>query len=113
MEPEEHYIETGHRKMWPLKKIVAMLIVVLAIFAAGWAAGRGNVHLWGPKTSSAGSGSPLDYSSVNQVYDILKNNFDGTLDKSKLIDGLKTGLVNAAGDPYTEYFDANRRQSLQ
>jgi C-terminal processing protease CtpA/Prc len=30
---------------------------------------------------------------------------DGKLDANKLLDGLKSGLAKATGDPYTEYFD--------
>ncbi|HEX9679348.1 MAG TPA: S41 family peptidase [Candidatus Saccharimonadales bacterium] len=45
----------------------------------------------------------LDYSEVEEVYDSLRSNFDGQLDIEKLIDGLKAGLVEATGDPYTVY----------
>ncbi len=45
----------------------------------------------------------LDYSSVEKVYDTLKKDFDGQLDSEKLLDGMKAGLVSAAGDPYTEF----------
>jgi carboxyl-terminal processing protease len=79
--------------------------VVVIVFAAGVVAGRGNTDIWGNKTSPTSSASQLNYSSVNQVYSILKSDFDGSLDQQKLIDGLKTGLVNATGDPYTEYFN--------
>ncbi len=101
MEPDDHFVEVG-RHRWPLKKIIGTLVAVLVVFGAGVAVGRGDIHWGKPAPASA---SRLDYSSVNQVYDILRSNFDGSLDQQKLIDGLKTGLVNAAGDPYTEYFD--------
>jgi carboxyl-terminal processing protease len=103
-EPEEHFIEKGRH--WPLKKIAGTLFFVLIIFGAGLAVGRGNLHLFGSKSIPVNTSlsNQLDYSSVNQVYKILKNDFDGSLDQKKLVDGLKTGLVNAAGDPYTEYF---------
>lgn len=48
----------------------------------------------------------LNYGQVDQVYEQLKNNFDGQLDQQKLNDGLKEGLVRSAGDPYTEYLNA-------
>ncbi|MGH7156759.1 MAG: S41 family peptidase [Candidatus Saccharimonadales bacterium] len=102
---EEHFIERGRRRHWPLKKIVGTLVAVLVVFGVGVAVGRGNFHIWGNSPSSSGSSGQLNYSSVNQVYSILKSNFDGTLNQQKLIEGLKSGLVNAAGDPYTEYFD--------
>ncbi len=103
-EPEEHYVESGHRR-WSFKKIIASLVLVAVIFGTGMAVGRGNIRIWESKQISGTSSSPLDYSSVDSVYSILKNDFDGNLDQKKLTDGLKTGLVNAAGDPYTEYFN--------
>ncbi|HET9721652.1 MAG TPA: S41 family peptidase [Candidatus Saccharimonadales bacterium] len=105
-QPEKHHVKTGpHHHRWSFLKILAALVTVLLVFGGGVAVGRGDVSLWGPKTPANASAATLNYSSVNQVYNILKNNFDGNLDQGKLIDGLKTGLVDAAGDPYTEYFD--------
>jgi len=46
----------------------------------------------------------LDYSSLTQIYDSMRQNYDGKLTQSQVLDGLKHGLANAAGDPYTEYF---------
>jgi carboxyl-terminal processing protease len=68
--------------------------------------GRGTIDIFGKNVKVANTTqNQLDYSSVNQVYKILKSDFDGNLNNPKLVEGLKTGLVNAAGDPYTEYFD--------
>jgi carboxyl-terminal processing protease len=107
-EAEEHYVEVGHRHRWPLLKIVAILVLVLLVFGSGVAVGKGNTHLWGGKgVSQNGAPSSLDYSSVDTVYTILKNDFDGQLNQTKLNEGLRKGLVDAAGDPYTEYFNPN------
>lgn len=104
--PEEHYVEVGHKKRWHPLKILGILAVVLLIFGCGMAAGRGDIHIWGGKAvTNIVTGSNLDYSSVDGVYTILKNDFDGKLDQTKLTEGLKRGLVDAAGDPYTEYFN--------
>lgn len=51
-----------------------------------------------------GTPSSLDFSSVQQVYDQLRQKYDGKLDVQKLIDGAKKGMVAATGDPYTVYF---------
>ena len=48
----------------------------------------------------------LDLSSVQKTYQELKANYDGELDKQKLVDGANRGLVEAAGDPYTVFMDA-------
>lgn len=97
-QPEEHYVESRHR--WPLVKILTTLVAVLIVFGAGFAIGRGDIH-WGAKPASTNS---LDYSSVNQLYSLLSKNFDGSLDQTKLLNGIKSGLAGAAGDPYTVYF---------
>jgi len=84
------------------QKVSAALLVGL-IFSAGWLSGSGRVE-FGRQTSVAGNiPANLDYSSVEQVYDELRANYDGKLDVNKLTDGLKQGLVSASGDPYTEY----------
>lgn len=85
---------------------VASLLVVLLIFGLGIAVGRGDVHLRAAQVSPSSKNLPsdLDYASVEQVYDLLKKDFDGQMSTDKLLDGLKTGLVDASGDPYTEYF---------
>jgi carboxyl-terminal processing protease len=105
--PEEHFIETGRLHQWPAKKILAVFLVVLVTFVSGVAVGRGNLNIFGGKSIAVNSSlsNQLDYSSVNQVYRILNKDFDGKLDQKKLIEGLKTGMVEASGDPYTEYFN--------
>jgi carboxyl-terminal processing protease len=92
---------------WPLRKITASLIAVILVFSCGVAVGRGSLS---PKTvdsngKEVGLPAKLDYTSVNRVYDLIKGNYDGKLDQVKLLEGLKTGLVEATGDPYTSYFN--------
>lgn len=105
-EPANTSVHRKSRSRHPAKKFLAQLVLVLAIFAAGVAIGRGNIqikHLSNSNTPVAAG--QLDYSSVNQVYNLLRSDYDGTLDTTKLIDGAKSGLVAATGDPYTEYFN--------
>lgn len=106
MRADEHFIEKGHKHHWPLKKIIGSLVIVILVFAAGVQVGRDHT-LFNKNTASATkSDGQLNYSSVDSVYGILKKNFDGNLDNQKLLDGVKSGLVSAAGDPYTMYFSA-------
>lgn len=55
----------------------------------------------------------LDFRSTEEVYDLLKQKFDGKLEVDKLEDGLKQGLVNAAGDPYTVYLSEKEAQQFE
>lgn len=97
-----------HRKRkWPVKKAIGLLFCVAIVFGAGVAVGRGNISLGilSPAKDNTSLSSQLDYSSVDEVYSLLKKNYDGRLDQTKLMEGLKAGLVEAAGDPYTQYLN--------
>ncbi len=83
---------------------LALAVGFLFVFALGVSVGSGRLAFDGGGNSSHLPNS-LDYASVNQVYRTLKDNYDGTLDEGKLLDGLKSGLATATGDPYTEYFN--------
>lgn len=56
--------------------------------------------------------SELDYSSVSELYQILKSKFDGELSEEKLLDGLKHGLAEASGDPYTVFLNQDEAKEF-
>jgi len=86
------------KSRWLTLKLVVAALASVGFFGLGVMSGRGQLH-------HQKSSTQLDYSSVDRVYGLLKANFDGSLDATKLNDGLKSGLVNATGDPYTVYFN--------
>jgi carboxyl-terminal processing protease len=107
----EYHPKPKKGSRWP-RRLLTIAVAVL-LFGTGLAVGRGNLQVNGlSKPSVSSQSSDLDYASVNQVYGLLKKDFDGQLDPAKLTDGLKTGLVNAAGDPYTEYFNPQAAKDL-
>ncbi len=65
-------------------------------------------YLGGKKTADL-----IDFSSLNAVYQKLAENFDGDLDKSKIIEEAKRGLVKAAGDDYTYYLTASEAEEFE
>jgi len=90
------------------KKSVSVGFLMLAILLAFVAGNRFQFigdWFFAPYTNNANSSLSrnIDYSSVEEVYDLLKKKFDGKLEVSELEAGLKKGLVDAAGDPYTVY----------
>lgn len=90
-------------------KLFVSLAVLALVFLAGHTNGNGDWSWpWQGDSASNQAGLPeqLDYSSVNAVYDALRANFDGNLDSAKLLDGIKSGLASATGDPYTQYFNS-------
>lgn len=91
-------------------------VVLLAVFGAGVLVGDGQVQLRflpAAQTQNASLPAHLDYSSVNEVYDTLKANYNGKLTQAQLLDGLKEGLAQATKDPYTEYFNANDAKQFE
>ncbi|MBI3624474.1 hypothetical protein HY218_02455, partial [Candidatus Saccharibacteria bacterium] len=92
-----------------VRTLLATLIAV-GIFWLGWGVGSGNLA-FGPsaayrKSEQKNLPTYLNYSSIDKLYNLLKNNYDGQLDVNKLLDGLSEGLAKATGDPYTEYFNS-------
>ncbi len=88
-----------------------LIVGTAAVFLLGWGIGSGRIALgsnavFHRQVTSNKLPASLDYSSVEQLYDKLRDNFDGQLDAQKLQDGLKQGLVKASGDPYTEYLNS-------
>lgn len=89
------------------------LVIAAVFYGIGLSVGDGQIQFGNGQfitfnTSNAqGLPSTLNYQALQQEYNILKENFDGKLSAQQLQDGIQTGLVNATGDPYTEYFNAS------
>jgi carboxyl-terminal processing protease len=86
-----------------------VVLAAIAIFGLGWLMGSGRLQVSSHQSIGSNASLPdeLDLSSVNTVYQSLKNNFDGQLNEQDLLDGIKSGLAKASGDPYTEYFNSS------
>lgn len=93
-------------------RIVPFILVIVAalVFATGWAFGSGKVDLsFGnnsiiPSVTKASGNAPVN--GLDELYQKLEANFDGDLDEQKLLDGIKSGLVKASGDQFSEYLSA-------
>ena len=93
---------------------ISSVIAVSFVFFAGLQVGNGSwqINYFSKNKQNNNLPDKLDYSSVNAVYQQLKQKYDGKLDVNKLMVGLKQGLVSAAGDPYTTYFDATQAKDF-
>jgi len=80
--------------------VLSLVLVAIVAFVAGT---RTDSIL--AQFSPAKGPSDLNLSSLNEIYKVLRKKYDGNLDAQKLVDGAKHGLVEAAGDPYTVYFN--------
>lgn len=78
---------------------------LLLVYFIGVNVGNGTISLVTPASSNKDMPASLNLSEVNNVYKLLRTNFDGELNTEKLTDGAKAGMTKATGDPYTEYFN--------
>jgi carboxyl-terminal processing protease len=103
--------EAVRTRRFSWKRTLVGIFVGVGIFYLGIAVGQGRIALGRDaifhKSENKQLPAHLSFSDVDTLYNSLKDNFDGQLDVNKLLDGLKTGLANAAGDPYTEYLNAH------
>lgn len=96
-------------------KRATVVVVLVAVFILGLSVGNGRLQL--PMSHhlqpvSSNLPATLNYSSVQKVYQSLKDNYDGQLTESQLEDGLKHGLAEATKDPYTVYFTAKEAKDF-
>lgn len=110
---KRHKLEKEGRR-FKFGRVFAGIVVGFAIFYVGVLAGQGRL---GPsaifdRQVAKNLPADLDYTSIETVYDSLRANYDGELDVNKLLDGLKKGLADAAGDPYTVYLTADEAKEL-
>ena len=90
-------------------KVIFNVLIISAVFLAGVAIGDNKIK-FGPdkvfresvQNSDVGD---IDYDGINELYKNLVDGYDGDLDPIKLEEGLKSGLVRATDDPYTEFFN--------
>lgn len=89
------------------------LVVAAAVFIAGMGVGNGTIQLSAGNAQHGSLPNKLDYASVDEMYRVLKANYDGKLTEAQLTDGLKKGLAEATGDPYTAYFNAKDAKEFE
>jgi carboxyl-terminal processing protease len=95
--------------------IGAGVVVVTSVFWLGMLTGEGRIRFWPMDEQYSGvTGLPstLDYSSVTQLYNLIRQNYDGKLTTAQILNGIKHGLADAPNDPYTEYFSPSEAQAF-
>lgn len=94
---------------------VAIILVFIATLGVGYIFGTLHTQIAsfvGPLIGIKSYSGTLDLGNVQETYQTLKANFDGTLDDQKLIEGASRGLVEAAGDDYTQFLSAEEAKAF-
>jgi carboxyl-terminal processing protease len=93
-----------------------VIVLILAAFGVGFSVGEGKVKVSGGKVEINKGNTPstsADYSLLWDALDQLNSKFvDRPLDQQKLMYGAVSGMVAAAGDPYTTFFDPTQAKQF-
>jgi len=112
---QKHETTDSGKKQSYLRRVIMMggaTFAAVLIFALGIAVGNGQISFSSASSQNKSLPAQLDYRSVNQLYSAIRENYDGRLTEEQLLDGLKSGLAQATGDPYTEYFNKKDAQEF-
>ena len=85
--------------------VAAVITLAIGIFIGRSDLWSGFLPFLGFNNNSSSSYG-LNWSSLNEVYNKLVENYDGDIDKNALLEGAKKGLVAAIEDKYTTYMTA-------
>lgn len=113
--PENFYMGRQEGSELRVRQRLTLILAAVIIFVLGINVGNGRLAIdlhHGNKPVATGLPAKLDYSSINQVYQSLKDNYDGQLTEKQLIDGMKHGLAESTKDPYTVYFNAKEAKDF-
>lgn len=93
------------------KNIICAVVVGIAFFCGFYF--NQTLSQYSEKSTYAIEG--MDFSLLKQVWDQASNNYvdPDKIDKEKLGYGAIAGMVNAIGDPYTQFFDPEEAKKLQ
>jgi carboxyl-terminal processing protease len=103
--------QTGVKRRSWWRGLVGLLFLAF-VFALGMWFGQGKFSVHRAHPVSSNLPAKLNYSTVDQVYKSLVDNYDGKLTEAQLEEGLKHGLATATHDPYTVYFTAKEAKDF-
>ena len=111
MAKEEHEKKKDSFKKRMKKKRFGLWTLILACLGAVIISG-GTVFLIMGRQVQSLQATNESMGKINTIYNVLYNNYYKEVNRQKLVDGAITGMVNALGDPFTEYMDESESQSL-
>ncbi len=89
------------------------LLVVTSVFMSGWLFGSGKLTVSTDRvvpTITSNSNAPVE--GIDELYTKVLSNFDGEITDQEILDGMKSGLVGALNDPFSEYLTAEETNAF-
>ena len=99
-----------HKSLKKFIKILGVIIIIGAIYTAGYAVGHKNIEIeknYKIKIVNTNSGKPkdVDFSIFWDAWDVAKSKFFGSIDSQKMVYGAISGMLKSLGDPYTTFMN--------
>lgn len=89
------------------------LFIAGSVFASGWLFGSGKLSLRSDSlVPIALDNRQAPTKGIDEVYQQIKDNFDGQPTDEDFLNNLKKGLASATGDTYTEFFTAEETKQF-
>ncbi len=105
------------KSMWDSRANFIGIVIIVALFAFVLGNRWGDIYsgVTNVFVNSANSELPdeLDYSSVDELYDQLRQKYDGELNIDDVMNGIKKGLAQSVGDPYTIYLSEEEAKEFR
>jgi carboxyl-terminal processing protease len=101
--PAEVMVQPKKQKKVAFYTFIA-IFAGISVFTSGWLFGSGKLTLRTDSLVPVVDSRQAPRDGINELYQQLKDNFDGEITDQAILDGQKSGLVSAAEDPYTEFF---------
>jgi len=105
------------KKEWDERKISLgnAIIVAVVLSIVGFIIGLNFTNGWGQIAPYFGlrSSASIDWSPLNEVYETVAASYNGEIDNTKMIEGAKAGMIDALGDIYTTYLNAEAAKEFQ
>lgn len=95
-----------------LGKRIGLIFAGVLLFVFGLFVGQGRISFTSIGSGDTAKSSKLDYSELDALYNSLVKNYNGTLTSDQIMDGLKHGMAESAGDPYTVYMSAKESEDF-
>lgn len=94
-------------------KRVKLLAIGLILIGLGYFIGSDKIQLFGrPYPANTGLSRNINYHELDDLYDTLRQNYDGNMTDKQVLDGLKHGLAQSTGDPYTDFMTATEAKEF-
>jgi C-terminal processing protease CtpA/Prc len=80
----------------------------------GWLSGSGKLS-FGDRAFTqllTGNSSSISTEGLDEILQVLRQNYDGEIDEQAFLEGMKRGAVASVGDTYTEYLSPEETKAF-